>query len=653
MLFQWISRHFKLSSTTTVATKVIFGAVVFCFLLSFSVPVHAQQLAATDLGLNSQVEANIGLPATDIRLVVANIIRVAFGLLGIVFLVLVLYAGFLWMTAGGNDEQIGSAKKMLTNGIIGLVIMLSAYGIVSFVISKLLGAGGNGGGGQDNRTAYVQKSFFGTGGLGTVIKDHYPGRDQTEVPRNTKIIITFSQPVLASSFITDSNQFGVVGDCKNVGKAEFDWDADCDKLKSDVITITRSDTNEVVANAAAIVSGNNGQVDTVVIRPIDTLGSDKVEVAYNVHIGGGVQFDDASNDNPSIFTGHNPPEYKWDFTCSKVLDDKPPQVVNVFPKNNTTEAKNSVIQINFNKPMDPTGLQGGFNASKNINGGIIYLKNNNSTVPEGSFRLLNNYQTLEFTPSKACGINACGGTIFCLPVCDANNQSCKTDSYELLVRAADTISATSFESVPFTGAADASGNALDGNKNGTVQHAGQRNETFDNQKVPDNFFWQFNLKDEIDNTAPFIQQATPGPNAEYVSAANELSLKFSKTMNVGSMYSISIEESPSVGTPLWHRPLMSLDNSKVSLQHRQFLVDSRSDYFPVVTSSVLDAHFNCFYPGIGPTKLDSTLENSTKASTVCNGTDAINCCKATNDAPFCCNGLLDKNNREECLNSLR
>lgn len=116
---------------------------------------HAQTAPAPlDTGL-SQVAAT-GLGSTDIRITVAKIIRAALGLLGIVALVLVLYGGFVYMTAGGNEDRIAQGKKILVNAGIGLIIILSAFGIVSFVMNQLVaattdtgaGGAGNGGGGD-------------------------------------------------------------------------------------------------------------------------------------------------------------------------------------------------------------------------------------------------------------------------------------------------------------------------------------------------------------------------------------------------------------------------------------------------------------------------------------------------------------------------
>jgi hypothetical protein len=104
--------------------------------------VHAQSAAqgTLDVGINGPIGTQTGLSTTDVRLVVARIIRTALGLLGIIALVIVLYGGFMYMTAGGNEERVGTAKKILVNGGIGLLIILSSYAITSFVISRLVAA---------------------------------------------------------------------------------------------------------------------------------------------------------------------------------------------------------------------------------------------------------------------------------------------------------------------------------------------------------------------------------------------------------------------------------------------------------------------------------------------------------------------------------
>ncbi len=92
----------------------------------------------SDLGI--QYGANTGLASTDIRITIARILKVAMGLLGIIAVVIILVGGFTWMTAGGNEDKVGEAKKMIFSGIIGLAIILSAYAIANFVVSSLVTA---------------------------------------------------------------------------------------------------------------------------------------------------------------------------------------------------------------------------------------------------------------------------------------------------------------------------------------------------------------------------------------------------------------------------------------------------------------------------------------------------------------------------------
>ncbi len=122
-------------------------AIVFGGFLCFSAPALAttyDTITSEQLGL--EYGAATGLGSTDVRTTVAQIIRVAMGLLGIVAVVIILVGGFKWMTAGGNEEQVGEAKKWIFSGVIGLAIILSAYALASFIINQLVTATTNTGG---------------------------------------------------------------------------------------------------------------------------------------------------------------------------------------------------------------------------------------------------------------------------------------------------------------------------------------------------------------------------------------------------------------------------------------------------------------------------------------------------------------------------
>jgi amino acid transporter len=69
---------------------------------------------------------------------VISIINWTLGILALIAVILILIGGFRWMTAGGNEEKVESAKKTLYAAIIGLVIILAGWGISVYVINNLL-----------------------------------------------------------------------------------------------------------------------------------------------------------------------------------------------------------------------------------------------------------------------------------------------------------------------------------------------------------------------------------------------------------------------------------------------------------------------------------------------------------------------------------
>ena len=111
-------------------------------------PARAQaagQLNPTDLGID-QPKAT-GLPDKDVREVIAYIIRVILGLLGTVCVVIILYAGFLYMTSGGNAEKQGAAIGWIKGAVIGLALILMSYALSRYIITQLVSATGGSGSG--------------------------------------------------------------------------------------------------------------------------------------------------------------------------------------------------------------------------------------------------------------------------------------------------------------------------------------------------------------------------------------------------------------------------------------------------------------------------------------------------------------------------
>lgn len=73
----------------------------------------------------------------SIGLIVGSVILTSLGLLGVIFVVLLTYGGFLWLTSAGEEEKAKKARDLIVNSLIGILIVIAAYSIAYFVLSRL------------------------------------------------------------------------------------------------------------------------------------------------------------------------------------------------------------------------------------------------------------------------------------------------------------------------------------------------------------------------------------------------------------------------------------------------------------------------------------------------------------------------------------
>jgi hypothetical protein len=129
--------------------------VAAALLLSLAL-VPALAFAQSDnFGLNQLGTINLGQqPLVE---TIGKFVNIILGFLGIVAFVIILYGGFLWMTSKGDEKQVGKAKRVIIDGVIGLAIVLASWAIAAFVMNflgrgtGLIGDGGDegpGGGGS-------------------------------------------------------------------------------------------------------------------------------------------------------------------------------------------------------------------------------------------------------------------------------------------------------------------------------------------------------------------------------------------------------------------------------------------------------------------------------------------------------------------------
>lgn len=112
--------------------------LVFILIFPYFVFAGAEQSARDNLNFVSGSYDQTKASETGLAELIGMIINVGLSLLGVIFIVLTIYAGFNWMTASGDESKIETAKKTLTRAIIGLIIIAGSYAIWNFVFVKLL-----------------------------------------------------------------------------------------------------------------------------------------------------------------------------------------------------------------------------------------------------------------------------------------------------------------------------------------------------------------------------------------------------------------------------------------------------------------------------------------------------------------------------------
>ena len=83
-------------------------------------------------------EIDDGVDGNNLAANAGKIVQVFLSLLGIIFLVLMLYSGYSWMTAAGDQGKVERAQNTIRRAIIGLIITIGSYAITQFILVKLL-----------------------------------------------------------------------------------------------------------------------------------------------------------------------------------------------------------------------------------------------------------------------------------------------------------------------------------------------------------------------------------------------------------------------------------------------------------------------------------------------------------------------------------
>ncbi|MFH1089599.1 MAG: Ig-like domain-containing protein [Candidatus Uhrbacteria bacterium] len=605
------------------------GIATVAFLLFLPFHSFAADLVTNEL---STVGETSGLATIELGILVARIIRIVLGVLGVIMVCLIIYAGWLYFTSQGEEKNTKKAKDIIKTTIIGLLIILSAYSIATFVLNYLLEAAGLNGGISTTTAQNFNEPLAGSLGSG-IIESHYPARDATEIPRNTRIYVTFKEAIKVDTIMVDDDGVATTPNVLNAAN----------------VTIAPTDIADGVA-----LTGSQVQVavtadhKTFSFDPTVLLGSDTTEMNYTVTLGTGIK---KVLPNGSFAGAFDSEGYAWQFEVSTEVDLTPPQVVSVVPADlsplRSTEAPNIIVAITFNEAMDPIAASGTYTGVTPLPAdsppeftNIKVLKNTTDNTA-GTYSVSNVYRTVEFVPTEICGSDPCGNDIFCLP---------RNVNLDVVAKAAalstDPPQAAMTDEGLFNGLVDAAGNSLDGNRNGIADGPGSPSSL-------DNYEWGFTTEAEPRTDVPAIFSVGPTVNQGQVTLNQNVTINFDSLMQSSTLNSTNIRLLPDFVQAFWYQnsnaenpgsvadvittPSSFDDNfTVVTINHATFwesdngTEDSNGNgrtgdlysYYPVITNGVKSAWQICMSPANGP-KEDNVTSN----------------CGGANSGRYCCNGV--------------
>jgi len=133
-----------------MTTKKLLSALFLLFLcifqlslVSFTQPALAtEDLLQTQEGFQgNEIQSAFGNDKPDdVRYTVVRFIMISLTVIGVIFVILLVFAGFKYMTAAGNEEKVKDALKQITQAVIGLIIIFSAWSISYFILLRVRAA---------------------------------------------------------------------------------------------------------------------------------------------------------------------------------------------------------------------------------------------------------------------------------------------------------------------------------------------------------------------------------------------------------------------------------------------------------------------------------------------------------------------------------
>ena len=339
---------FKSKKINLILLSVIIASTFFAVFFLFQT---SPALAQIDIE-NDQNVSQINIPRAELIQSIIRIINWALGLLGLIAVILCIYAGFLWMNAGGDPSRVDKAKKILINAGIGLAIILLSFAITSYVFNflgdKIQNAkdpngGGPGGGGGGQIGSQSDKIFK----IDSIVTSC---EDQKNYNQNV---------FLCSAIVINFNHF--------LDKSTFQEALNSQNLKLEKCTNENCSQTENFSSQSLKWEAERKSITFSHHTLFDSFSTYRLSIPTSLKDTSDNLLDETNacgtglDRIPSCSPAGS--KYYWRFTTNDSVDDDSPEIVSTYPilsdKNNYPNQNvnvRPVVSVKFSESILPNSL---------------------------------------------------------------------------------------------------------------------------------------------------------------------------------------------------------------------------------------------------------------------------------------------------------
>ena len=291
------------------------------------------------------------------------------------------------------------------------------------------------------------------------------------------------------------------------------------EVNSNIFKLQPVQDNGSLGNEVELFAYTASQKRMFTLYPVGLLGSPDRDTKYRATVKGNV----TGLAKAADLTWHMGGDYTWDFTVSTFLDTTPPKVVDVYPVDSQTEARNVSVVMTFSEPIDPVSIV--YNVSPNPYT-VGFHQNPPDADVAGVIDVTNYYRTVTFHTSVKCGVNSCDQDIYCFEanaaidglikaatLVKADPPICPNNLINDNLRSQNNPSAAcvgpNTGTLFFDGIVDMAGNSLDGSPGIFPAQPLPSGDGTADGPPNDNYTWTFNTDDKIVKSGPKIVSIEP------------------------------------------------------------------------------------------------------------------------------------------------